>query len=125
MKRQGRATASVRRTAGSAVLPRSTARPCPAGPSLGVLWHDAGPRRQYRTDEAMRQAARQRSARPAKASATGGDVREAGLTIRVNLGSSGYIGPGKIELMERISRHGSISAAGKDMKMSYRRAWLL
>jgi molybdate transport system regulatory protein len=27
--------------------------------------------------------------------------------------------------MERISRHGSISAAGKDMKMSYRRAWLL
>jgi molybdate transport system regulatory protein len=52
-------------------------------------------------------------------------MREAGLTIRVNLGSSGYLGPGKIELMERISRHGSISAAGKDMKMSYRRAWLL
>jgi molybdate transport system regulatory protein len=52
-------------------------------------------------------------------------VREAGLTIRVNLGSFGYLGPGKIELMERISRHGSITAAGKEMKMSYRRAWLL
>jgi molybdate transport system regulatory protein len=28
-------------------------------------------------------------------------------------------------LMELISKHGSISAAGKEMGMSYRRAWLL
>ena len=27
--------------------------------------------------------------------------------------------------MELISKHGSISAAGKEMGMSYRRAWLL
>ncbi|RZI38785.1 LysR family transcriptional regulator, partial [Herbaspirillum sp. HC18] len=32
---------------------------------------------------------------------------------------------GKIDLMERISKHGSIAAAGKEMGMSYRRAWML
>lgn len=47
------------------------------------------------------------------------------LTIRVDFGPHGYLGPGKIALMELISRHGSISAAGKQMGMSYRRAWLL
>ncbi len=47
------------------------------------------------------------------------------LTIRVDFGAFGYIGPGKITLMELISKHGSISAAGKEMGMSYRRAWLL
>jgi molybdate transport system regulatory protein len=49
----------------------------------------------------------------------------AGLTIRVDFGACGYLGPGKIALMELIVRHGSISAAGKEMGMSYRRAWLL
>jgi molybdate transport system regulatory protein len=49
----------------------------------------------------------------------------AALTIRVDFGPSGYLGPGKIALMELISQHGSISAAGKVMDMSYRRAWLL
>ena len=47
------------------------------------------------------------------------------LTIRVDFGPFGYLGPGKIALMELISKHGSISAAGKEMGMSYRRAWLL
>jgi molybdate transport system regulatory protein len=51
--------------------------------------------------------------------------RSAVLTIRVDFGAFGYIGPGKIELMELISKHGSISAAGKEMGMSYRRAWML
>jgi NAD(P)-dependent dehydrogenase (short-subunit alcohol dehydrogenase family) len=41
----------------------------------------------------------------------------AGLTIRVDLGAYGYLGPGKIALMEAISRHGSITAAGKEMGM--------
>jgi molybdate transport system regulatory protein len=31
----------------------------------------------------------------------------------------------KIELLEKIDRTGSISAAGRAMNMSYRRAWLL
>ncbi|HEX5959236.1 MAG TPA: LysR family transcriptional regulator [Hyphomicrobiaceae bacterium] len=52
-------------------------------------------------------------------------MRHAALTIRVDFGAHGYLGPGKINLMELISKHGSISAAGKEMRMSYRRAWLL
>ncbi|MFC7554430.1 winged helix-turn-helix domain-containing protein [Pseudoroseomonas wenyumeiae] len=35
------------------------------------------------------------------------------------------IGPGKISLLEEIGRSGSISAAGRALKMSYRRAWEL
>ncbi len=35
------------------------------------------------------------------------------------------LGPGKIELMERIASEGSISAAGRAMKMSYHRAWTI
>jgi molybdate transport system regulatory protein len=53
------------------------------------------------------------------------DGRRGALTIRVDFGASGFLGPGKIALMELISKHGSISAAGKEMGMSYRRAWLL
>lgn len=34
------------------------------------------------------------------------------------------IGPGKIRLLELIRETGSISAAGRAMDMSYRRAWL-
>jgi molybdate transport system regulatory protein len=49
----------------------------------------------------------------------------AGLTIRVDFGAFGYLGPGKIALMELISKNGSITAAGREMGMSYRRAWLL
>lgn len=47
----------------------------------------------------------------------------ASLTIRINLDPEGRIGPGKIELLEAIAREGSISAAGRAMEMSYRRAW--
>lgn len=35
------------------------------------------------------------------------------------------IGPGRITLLEAIDRTGSISAAARQLKMSYRRAWLL
>jgi molybdate transport system regulatory protein len=73
--------------------------------------------------QAMRQQPRKSTRRTA--ALTGGDLRQAALTIRVDFGDFGYLGPGKIALMELISRHGSISAAGKEMGMSYRRAWLL
>src|SRR5690606_4192972 len=33
------------------------------------------------------------------------------------------VGPGKVELLEHIRDTGSISAAGRRMRMSYRRAW--
>jgi molybdate transport system regulatory protein len=47
------------------------------------------------------------------------------LTIRIDLSGHRAIGPGKIRLLELVGESGSISAAGRAMKMSYRRAWLL
>ncbi len=47
------------------------------------------------------------------------------LSLRVEFKGWGSIGPGKIKLLELIAKHGSISAAGRAMGMSYRRAWLL
>ncbi|HUF20567.1 MAG TPA: winged helix-turn-helix domain-containing protein [Burkholderiales bacterium] len=35
------------------------------------------------------------------------------------------MGPGKADLLEAIEQTGSISAAARKMRMSYRRAWLL
>lgn len=35
------------------------------------------------------------------------------------------VGPGKVALLEAIDSAGSISAAAREMGMSYRRAWLL
>jgi molybdate transport system regulatory protein len=45
------------------------------------------------------------------------------LSLRIDLDAGGRIGPGKIALLENIGRHGSISAAGRAMAMSYKRAW--
>lgn len=52
---------------------------------------------------------------------------EAILKLKVQLYSGEEIamGPGKADLLEAIRAHGSISAAGRAMGMSYRRAWLL
>ena len=47
------------------------------------------------------------------------------LTIRLDFESGRRLGAGKIALLEAIERTGSISAAGRAHKMSYRRAWLL
>lgn len=47
------------------------------------------------------------------------------LTIRIDLPPAGQIGPGKAKLLELIGETGSISAAGRALDMSYRRAWLL
>ena len=47
------------------------------------------------------------------------------VSLRVEFGDQARIGPGKIRLLELIGEHGSISAAGRAMGMSYRRAWLL
>lgn len=45
--------------------------------------------------------------------------------IRLFLGGSAMLGPGKAALLEGIARTGSISAAGREMGMSYKRAWML
>lgn len=47
------------------------------------------------------------------------------LRIRIVFGDREMIGPGKAELLERIDRCGSIAAAGREMGMSYKRAWEL
>src|SRR6202789_705726 len=45
------------------------------------------------------------------------------LSVRIDLDTEGRIGPGKIQLLEKIREFGSISAAGRAMDMSYKRAW--
>jgi molybdate transport system regulatory protein len=45
--------------------------------------------------------------------------------LRIMVRPGLVLGPGKVELLEAIERTGSISAAGREMGMSYRRAWLL
>ncbi|MEQ1717901.1 MAG: winged helix-turn-helix domain-containing protein [Hyphomicrobium sp.] len=47
------------------------------------------------------------------------------LIVRIDLGTHGRLGPGKLQLLQKIDELGSISAAGRSMKMSYRQAWAL
>jgi molybdate transport system regulatory protein len=47
------------------------------------------------------------------------------LSIRIDFDDEGRLGPGKVMLLERIAQEGSISAAGRSMNMSYKRAWEL
>ena len=53
------------------------------------------------------------------------EMAETQVSIRIDLETGGRIGPGKIALLEAISKTGSITAAARSMNMSYRRAWLL
>jgi molybdate transport system regulatory protein len=45
--------------------------------------------------------------------------------LRIKYGEEIAVGPGKIAILEAIADTGSISAAGRKLGMSYRRAWLL
>ena len=47
------------------------------------------------------------------------------VRVRILSGSEIAIGPGKADLLNAIEDTGSISAAARTMRMSYRRAWLL
>jgi molybdate transport system regulatory protein len=47
------------------------------------------------------------------------------LKAQLFCGNETAMGPGKADLLEAIARHGSISAAGRALGMSYRRTWLL
>ena len=53
------------------------------------------------------------------------DTKRPVLRIRIVFGDGEMVGPGKAELLERIDRCGSIAAAGREMSMSYKRAWQL
>src|SRR5690606_15537182 len=77
----------------------------------------------------MSKASRFRKRAPAEEAAAAapaeGNGRAVRLMIRVALGPEGSLGPGKLRLMELIDEKGSISAACREMGMSYRRAWRL
>lgn len=45
------------------------------------------------------------------------------LRLRIRFGGDDFIGPGKVELLERIAATGSIAAASREMGLSYKRAW--
>lgn len=65
---------------------------------------------------------------PVQAAEYGGmneDTKHPALRIRIVFGDADMFGPGKAELLERIDRCGSIAAAGREMDMSYKRAWQL
>ena len=47
------------------------------------------------------------------------------LKLQIACGEAYALGPGKADLLDAIGRDGSISAAGRALGMSYRRAWLL
>ena len=47
------------------------------------------------------------------------------VRIKVVFDDDARLGPGKIDLLQRVGETGSISAAGRALGMSYRRAWLL
>ncbi len=54
-----------------------------------------------------------------------GQSRRGAPRLRIAMGKGLILGPGKVDLLEAIDRNGSISAASREMGMSYRRAWLL
>lgn len=68
---------------------------------------------------------RTRPERQQKPAQTDAPLSRAKLLLRIKFGEEFQIGPGKIALLEGIERTGSISAAAREMDMSYRRAWLL
>ena len=47
------------------------------------------------------------------------------IRLRIDFGEHSAVGPGKIALLERMRDTGSLSQAARELKMSYRRAWLL
>ncbi len=49
----------------------------------------------------------------------------ASIRIRITCGDEIAMGQGKADLLEAIAAAGSIAAAGREMGMSYRKAWLL
>jgi molybdate transport system regulatory protein len=49
----------------------------------------------------------------------------ASLHVRILLSAPVNLGPGKVRLLQAIGETGSISGAARQLKISYRRAWLM
>ncbi len=47
------------------------------------------------------------------------------IKVQIYCGDEIAMGPGKADLLDAIHQHGSISAAGRALGISYRRSWLL
>lgn len=47
------------------------------------------------------------------------------LRLQVMSAETGAMGPGKAAVLEAIQAHGSISSAGRALRMSYKRCWAL
>lgn len=47
------------------------------------------------------------------------------MRFRLDLAEGLSVGPGKIDLLELLAEHGSISGAARAMRISYRQAWVL
>ncbi len=50
---------------------------------------------------------------------------DAEFPVRLVLGHDVVLGPGKVDLLEAIDRTGSITAAAREMALSYKKAWRL
>ncbi len=81
----------------------------------GARQHGVDPRRANGQPAAM-------TVMPSRGSAPPSSGR---VSIRLDLAGGARIGPGKVALLEAVARTGSISAAGRALRMSYRRAWEL
>ncbi len=77
------------------------------------------------TRKTPKRDAQAKSGTVAKRAAAKSGVSRACPRLRITLGQGLILGPGKVDLIDAIERTGSISAAGREMGMSYRRAWLL
>ena len=51
--------------------------------------------------------------------------RDDRVSVRLRFRDDARIGPGKVALLEAVSRSGSVAEAGASLHMSARRAWLL
>jgi len=51
--------------------------------------------------------------------------QQVGLRLRIVLEPGIAVGPGKADLLQAIEQEGSIAAAGRRLRMSYKRAWSL
>lgn len=47
------------------------------------------------------------------------------LRLWIDKDNQPFLGPGRVELLENISKYGSISKGASKVKMSYRKAWQL
>jgi len=62
---------------------------------------------------------------PAKTATRKAASQKPAARLRVVLAPDVFLGPGKADLLEGIAETGSISAAGRRLNMSYKRAWML